>query len=268
MRSKYWSCSKFADWLRGTAKPYALDWHGWDKWRDEARASHPWRYWLAEEFLGKVQDLISWPADKFHSIKYYINNRWVSKTHAMTSNLERGKWHEFETRLLHCMFDELVNFVEIESAWHYTIWNDEARKKYCLPWYAGGIWRCWRTWRCPEAGLASLEWQTKLTLGADYGLSPTDPDYGKPTGQAITAQETLDLYLWWKNIRPARRDPHDVSGWSDICDEDSPFAPGDPTTQEIRNRSLDIVHRFEQQYDREDEQMMIRLIKLRQSLWT
>ena len=269
MRDRYWANSKLANWIRGSTKPRAETWQGWRDWEENAKKSHPIRYWIAEEFLGAVQDFVNWPADKFHKIKYYINNSWVSKTHAMTSNLPRGQWHEFETRLLHCMFDELVNFVEIESAWHHTLWNEEARKQFAAPWYAHGFWRCWRTWRSPEAGIASLEWQVKLVMDSGYGVQPGHPDYGKPTPQAIAAQETLDLYNWWKHERPCRRDVYEASGWSDLTRNTDIFDDHlSQAQQDARTKSMEIMDTLEKRYEREDEEMMIRLIKVRQSLWT
>ena len=36
-RINYWSCSRFADWIRGTNKPFALEWDDWDTWTEEAK---------------------------------------------------------------------------------------------------------------------------------------------------------------------------------------------------------------------------------------
>ena len=36
-RINYWSCSKFADFIRGEKKPYALEWGKWDEWNKEQR---------------------------------------------------------------------------------------------------------------------------------------------------------------------------------------------------------------------------------------
>lgn len=269
MRNSYWANSRLANWIRGSKKPKAETWDGWRDWETEAKQAHPIRYWIAEEALSKLQDFVSWPADRIHKIKYYINNRWVSQTHTMRSNLERGKWHEFETRLLHCMFDSLVDFVEIECAWHHTLWSEEARKKYLPPWYAHGFWRCWRTWRSPEAGLASLGWQTALVMDSGYGVQPGHADYGKPTHQAIAAQETLDLYSWWKYDRPNRRDVYDVSGWSELTRDTDIFdSHVSQAHQEARTKSMEIMDTLEKRYEREDEEMMIRLVKLRGNLWT
>ena len=44
-RSRYWSCTKFADWLRGTKKLYAGTGKEWDEWDKKAKAAHSFRYW-------------------------------------------------------------------------------------------------------------------------------------------------------------------------------------------------------------------------------
>jgi hypothetical protein len=271
-RSNYWSCSKFADWLRGKPKGGAKTSKEWRNWEKEAKASHPIRYWMAEEALDAIQNFIWWPVDQIYSIKYYINNRWVTRTHALTSNLKRGQWHEFNTRLMHCMFDELVNYVEIEEAWCHIVWNDEARKKYKPPFYAWG-WFRWRTWRCPEAGLARLQWAASLT--DEEWLEEDQKHLAQPTHQAKTAQEVTILYDWWKNIRPHRPDPHDASGWTAICDRERKegrdlldFEDRSEEEAQEKRQVLDACHKIEQQYEDEDTEMMIRLIKVRRGMWT
>ena len=77
MRSNYWSCGRFADWLRGTAKPHSETGTGWKAWKNLARVSHPVRYWIAEEGLDKLQDFVYWPVDRLYSVKYYAVKRWI-----------------------------------------------------------------------------------------------------------------------------------------------------------------------------------------------
>jgi len=48
-RSNYWSCSKFADWVRGKPKLSAGTSDQWHEWENEAKRYHPVRYWIAEE---------------------------------------------------------------------------------------------------------------------------------------------------------------------------------------------------------------------------
>ena len=277
MRNHYWTCSRFADWLRGTAKPQAETGGGWARWKREAKARHPFRYWLADDGLDYLQKFFYWPTDKLYAIKYYVNNRWITKTHALTahpSDIARGEWRDVGNRFLPCLFNELRDFVEVELAWWHLAWADkEQRKKYKAPWWRFGWWNI-RVWRCPEAGLDNLAWQMALT-NADW-IEEGHPDYGKPSPQAINAKEIYDLYKWWTEERPQRPDPYEVSGWSAYCEHKREngglfFNEDDdnPNIEKIdTSPMLDKIRELEEQYDSEDEAQMIRLIKIRQSLWT
>ncbi|NBQ65969.1 MAG: hypothetical protein EBT95_10695 [Verrucomicrobia bacterium] len=124
----------------------------------------------------------------------------------------------------------------------------------------------------------NLAWQSSLTAKEDYGLSPGDKGYGEPTHQALGAMEILALYKWWKEVYPNRPDPHDASGWTEYCrlkreehgDEGLSFfkETKNPALRKMGDKALKLSHKIEQQYEREDEQMMIRLIKIRNRLWT
>lgn len=281
-RARYWSCSKFADWLRGTAKPHAESISGWRSWRDASKGARPIRYWLAEEGLDYLQNFVMWPVDKLYDVKYYINNRWVTGTHHLTAHsrdIKPGSWCDVGNRFLPCLFNELVDFVEVEQAWHHVAWDLEARKQFNAPFYATG-WFRWRTWRCKEAGLAYLEWARNLKIDENYCVKPDNKDFGKPTQQAVAAQEILDLYTWWTVARPARPDAYDASGWTEMNerrraargDKDEDIwdileeRPGED--REETRRVLDLVSEIEAKYEQEDENMLIRLIKIRNSLWT
>ncbi len=279
-RSQYWSCTKFADWLRGTNKPSAETSSGWNRWNTEAKTKHPIRYWIVEEGLDKVQDFIWWPVDKLYSVKYYINNRYISRTHSLTAHsrdIKPGQWCDVGNRFLPCLFNELVDFVEVELAWWHLAWEGkEVRKKYNAPWWRFGWWNV-RLWRCPQAGLDNLKWQSEL-VWKEEECEPGSPNIGKPTYQAEKAKEMLELYKWWTEIYPNRPDPHDVSGWSELCSRErkengNAFGILDsenrtPELQAEITKSLDLSYEIEDRYRKEDEEMMIRLIKIRESLWT
>jgi hypothetical protein len=252
--NKYWSNSKFADWLRGTKKPFALGFKAWDEWEATAKKKYPFRFWLAEEGLDHLQRVFTFPDVTYYNIVYYINNRWITKTHALTSNLKKGDYYDLDTRIIESLFDELVNFVEVELAWHHVMWSE----KETAPWWRR-VFR-FRTWRSPSHGIAHLEWESNLKY--DEKWDKDTERYGKPTPQAINAQEKLALYNWWKQ-RPNRPDPSDVSGWSEYCKDKPLFDDG-----ENAQRPLDKLREIEQRYEDEDTEMLIRLIKVRKSLWT
>lgn len=278
MKSRYWSCTKFADWLRGTPKIEAGTGDEWRSWEDHAKTAHPIRWWLAEEGLDKIQNFVYWPITKLYDIKYYINNRWVSKTHALTAHpkdIKRGEWCDLSSRFLPCLFNELVDFVEVELAWWHIAWEGKnERRKYKPPFWATGWWR-WRVWRCPQAGLDNLQWQCNLVWEKEH-LREGSPDVGKPTPQAVTAKEILELYKWWTEVYPNRPDPYDVSGWSQYCklvrEEKGgswlPLESSNPKTKKLGDQAHKKLHKLETQYKKEEEEMMIRLIRIRDHLWT
>jgi hypothetical protein len=239
---------------------------------------HNFRYWLAEEGLDYLQKVVYYVPDTLYSIKYYINNRWVTRTHCLTAHprdIKPGNWHDVGNRFLPCLFNELVDFVEVELAWWHVVWDEEARKEFKSPWYATG-WFRWRTWRSKECGLANLEWQRQLRwkedeVGADH------KELGKLTPQAVKAQEILDLYTWWTVTRPARPDPYEASGWTEYCEKSREANGGKiswgsmdktPELKKMSTKAHKLLHKMEADFEKEDEAMMIRLIKVRHGLWT
>jgi hypothetical protein len=275
--SNYWSCTPFADWIRGTPKGSAKTSEGWDEWRDEAQRYNPVRYWIAEEGLSYLQDFVTYPIRKIYDVKYYINNRYVTRTHALTAHhrdIKPGTWSDVGNRFLPCLFNELVDFVEIEQAWSHIAWgNKEDRAKYDPPFWASGWWR-WRTWRCSQAGLDHLDWA--MTLTDVEWLDEDKKHLAKPTNQALTAKEIKELYTWWTVTYRNRPDPYEASGWSDYCDSlRNKFGDNwigrsskEPSDVVLREKAHELLDEIEKAYEKEDEEMMIRLIKIRDSLWT
>ena len=276
MRSHYWTIGPFADWLRGTPKLKCGTSEEWHDWEVSAKAAHPIRWWIAEEGLDYLQRVVYYIPDKLNDVRYYINNRWVSRSHSLTAHprdIKPGQWQDLGNRFLPCLFNELVDFVEIEQAWHHCIWSDESRTKFDVPWWRKG-WLRWRTWRCPEAGLEYLRWAETLTN--EEFLDEGEKHEAVPTYQAKAAKEIIELYTWWTTTYRNRPDPYEASGWSAYC-EASRLANGgrlsfsgdkNPELKKMSNVAMKKLRKMEADYEKEDEQMMIRLIKIRQSLWT
>lgn len=279
MRSHYWTIGKFADWVRGTPKLNAGTAEEWDEWSRKAQGESKLRYWLAEEGLDYAQKVVFWIPDTLYSIKYYINNRWVTRTHSLTAHsrdIKPGTWSDVGNRFLPCLFNELVDYVEVELAWWHIAWNSDDREKYKVPFWAHG-WFRWRVWRCPQAGLDNLEWQRNLRWQEDE-CEEGSPNVGKLTPQAEKAQEILDLYKWWTETYRNRPDPYEASGWTAAC-EALREANGDgilsmfkkdcdPKLKKASDKAHKLLQKIEADYEKEDEAMMIRLIKVRHGLWT
>jgi hypothetical protein len=230
MRLNDWSVSKFSDKVRGNVKPPSATMEEWDKWEADQKQNNRVRYWLADEGLTKLQDIIYFPYDVCRHIKRYILNRFFDKTHALVASkkhIKRGSWIDLSDRLLYCMFDSLVDFVEIECAYHNLAWMEpEKRKMYKLPF----AYKFFNT-RLPQLGIDYLIWSA--SLGDEYPMCTKQAEYSKTA---------LELYYWWKK-RDARIDPYEI--------------------EDTRN-AFDI----EAEYDNEDDEMLIKLIKIRHHLWT
>ena len=103
MRITYWTCTPFADWLRGTTKLKCGTSEQWQDWETRAKAKYPLRWWLAEEGLDHLQNVVYWIPDRLHSIKYYINNRWITRTNSLTAHprdIKPGQWRDVGNRFL------------------------------------------------------------------------------------------------------------------------------------------------------------------------
>jgi hypothetical protein len=272
----YWSCSKFARWVQvkfaNVNKPHALPLGEWDNWNDKLKSEHPFVFWFTEEFLDDVQGVLVWPSERLNDIRSYVKNRFFDKLHYLPTRLTPGQYYDVDTRLLHGMFETLIDFIEVEKAWMMVVFGtEEDRKKYpglYRPWYLR-----WKGFRCPEAGLDHLKWE--MTLDTEEV-----DEHGTPLGhppQAMKAKEQFELYNWWKK-RLQRPDAYEFAGYNEFNDqmesiygETGIFGRDKTWSTEHQAKMIKIlkdVQKLEEKWAKEDEEMMIRLVKIRQSLWT
>jgi hypothetical protein len=282
MSSHHYSSANPVVWLRKKvfkiSKPMALQWGEWETWDEELKKNRPVAFFLTETLPEWLEWIPEHSVDYVNNVRYWINNYWHG-SHRLNSNLAKGKWHEYEERLLHSMFDSFVDFIEVETASSHIAWSkDEDIKKYNIPWRHRHSWTEWiHQFRCPQAGIDHLRWEMTL----DEPPDPPDPNWMSSDYQAVNAREKMALYTWWKIIRPARGDDWDDSGLRTFWDSmDAKYGDGDwlglgsskakMTAAEQRqyrkfNKAKDDL---EEQRHQEDEDMMIRLIKIRRNLWT
>ena len=275
MRSRSYSETWLFVWLRKSVfkikKPRALAWGGWAKWDDELKARRPVAYFATETLPDWLEKPAQWIVDPVYNVSYYLRNRFVRQIHMVRTDLEKGVWHEYETRILHGMFTELVDFVEVEQAWHTCVWDEKARKKHNMPWWRDNWLVYWREWRCPAAGIDYLKWCMTLD-------DPTLPVQDRNPSQAEHAREVLTLYTWWKDIRATRLDEYTEAGFTEFNDRLAAkygrmdFDPDEkhltPQERKEKRAIYDRVHELEEERHQEDEAMMIRLVKIRRGLWT
>lgn len=262
--------SKLFNWLRKKLKiekPYALPWGGWEIWENEYKRKKPVCHFITETLPDWLEKPAEWFIDPIDNATYYLRNRFVNKTHYLRTGLKKGKWHEFETRLLHGAFTELVDFVEIEKAWMTVVWSDENRNKYKLPWWRKTNWFRWKEWRSAEAGIEHLRWEIELDGGPSENL------------QAASAFETLFLYTWWTEVYLRRGDEWEDTGFREFWNsmetkygddwmgigKKSKMTKAESAEYDRLNKAASAL---EEERHQEDEDMLIRLVKLRRSLWT
>lgn len=196
-RRNYWCDSKLADKLRGTVKPIACTYGGWDEWKAVAQQQHPYRYWFTETVLDRVQDVVMFPIDVYATVKRWYVNKYITKTHSLISTtLKKGEWYDLDTRILCCVFDGLVDFVEVECAWMYTMVEDrynKTNKAKSFAWWRG------EGRRDADAGLKYLE---TMTTETDAAFLPEEEQLlAEPMPYALAAEDAIELYAWWKRYR-------------------------------------------------------------------
>jgi len=239
----------------GVDKPFALEWGEWEKWDARLKKEKPMAFFLTETIPDFIDDVARYIPTPIDDIRYYCRNRFYRKTHVLPTGFKPGEYHDLDERILHGIMNGLVDYVEVELAYK-SRWCKTEESKTAK----------WRNGRCPELGLAHLAWEMTLD---DASLE----EYERSTSQAEAAREVKEIYDWWKFTRPARPDAHDVSGWSALCEEKradggNMFDRGDADYQERSRKSLEIVRKIEKEYEDEDQEMLIRVIKRRRSLWT
>lgn len=238
-RKSYWSLSGIANKILTyynipIMKAATLE--EWDEY-EKTYASHK-AYKFVKGF-NKLQNIIYFPLDVYENIRIYIRNRFITQTHVLKTNLKKGEWHEFDTRLLHGLFNEFIDFIEIEKAsMNWTYKEKLPKKKWYHKWFEN---------RNPEAGIDYLFWEIKEC----------------DEHQSESAKIQLELYNWWKFERPFRPDPYEESGWSEYCKTKESNIPNKKGKE-----FLDKLYQIEKEYEDQDEEMLIKLIKIRKHIWT
>lgn len=236
--------------------PGALDAHGWSLFNTEFKKNAPIRYWLSTVFPNTVLYPIKY---RYNAMVSWISCRTIDRRHVIKTGLSPGYYCK-DTLLLYASFNILVDFVEVELA-RREIWSDTYCKTFAetyIPFYRDLI-----PFRNPELGIQSLEWQATLD---DVNLPPHE----QCVEQAVNAREQLALYRWWKSrenrpklVLPAYSD----QGLGNMACFHPDF---DQSAKDFVEYNLVITARGEQEeaWQEEDTAMLIRLAKIRQSLWS
>ena len=246
----------------GIDKPYALPWGEWSVWKKKIKTEKPFAYFLTETVPNFLDDLVYDVSEIWNRPIRYVRNRYIDRTHIMPTDLKPGEWWDCDSRLVSGMRQLIIDHVEIELAYA----NYSEKKKFK-----------WENGRSIEAGLDYLNWSTGLRYDSSWGVDEDDEKFGELTHQATNASELLEIYNWCKNYNN-RPDLMDVSGWSAYCDtlrdrgvgmfDVRPTAEEAPDLEDMRETSHKKLRELEAQRDEEDTEMLCRIVKIRQSLWT
>ena len=241
--------------------PESATFEGWDEWDAIAKQSKlKWLLadtiptWYSMTFVHPYEQAVS----KF-------KNKYIRKhTQINITSLKKGEWYDSDTRLLHGMFQLLVDFVELEKA-HMQIVLCEKNT----------TWRMRSPkYRSPSMGIKYLDWEISLSK-EEGGLN-----------QAKNAKQIKALYLWWI-ARSSRVEPMDVKGSMGMSTNEFYDSSADEykNTEKVTSMFVQIDRKkdkepelyesvnkacndAEKKYEKEDEQMLIKLVKVRKSLWT
>ena len=213
-------------------------------------------------------------------IKWWILYRTIEKYNVIHIKSLKPGYYDTDTQMLHAVFQLLVDYVEKELAYR-EYWLDE-NKEVVSTW---SKWKRFKVWFIANVPLIRklVDFRFRdLGLNAVKFYQEYEDDQFPETVQSWRdyGNEIHDLYIWWKDKRPNRPCSMDVSGWSELCDKYPLKFEKDPDSDLYRTvRYSDEVeklmsqvaaktHEIDEQYDQEDEDMMIRLIKIRRGLWT
>jgi len=250
---------RFRSWMSYNP-PGALTSKGWRLFDQEFEKLAPIRYWSKNVFRLSVIEPIKW---KYEKISDWIRYRTYDSYHVVDTGLE-PQYYGLDTRILHVNFNMLKDFVEVDQALHTYWWSAEFTEQatWCekhMPFY-----RNFFPFRRPDLGIKHLDWAITLD-------DPTLPLHEQCPSQAESARETKLLYKWWTEDRPARKEidhvPYDDQGLGILSALDEDF-DHDAEDYKQHVESMDARSKQEADWHEEDDQMLIRLIKLRRSLWT
>lgn len=195
--------------------------------------------------------------DIWFDIKNAVKNaeRWIAfrtydKYHVLKTDLKPG-YYDIDTRILHSNFTLLVDFVEIEKAslQYFFASYEEAKNK-------------------SRVSFNKLTKEQKKELGLQYlNWEIENDEEFFPKQQKVSAKEIKNLYLWWTEVRPSRIDPYDK--YEEELDELSGSLNNMPEKNKKKLINLyKKIGKLEDQYEKEDDAMLIRLMNVRRNLWT
>lgn len=242
---------KFNRWRRFNP-PGALTSDAWNSFEREFKIKAPIRYWFDNEF----KRIFIYPVKRaYEEIWWGIRYRTFDRYHIVKTGEPPG-YRDTDHIILYVNFNLLKDFVEISKASR-SYWPDDVPKTWAekhMPFYT-----VFYPFRRPDLGVKHLKWEMTLD-------DPSLPPFEQSVQQAKYARETYALYNWWVEDRPnrveivCRHPPGSI---------DSIFSNKNRNTPEykIYESDLKAASKQEEKWHKEDDKMLIRLMKIRRGLW-
>ena len=195
----------------------------------------------------------------FRDFKYWFKYTYICPVNVLKiKSLPCGHWIDKDEILLHSSFQILVNFVKHE----------------CMP------------GKCYSRDLMLLNIDEHMESYKDWSEEDKKPMRESLEEQNRVTNEILFLYEWWTVQRPIRLKnepimiediPESTKGPSNEDQVITRDEYGDPLTYSmewlndknpIRKAIYERQHKWEELSEKEDEEMLIRLMKIRKCMWT
>jgi len=248
---------KFTKWMNFDP-PSSLDMDGWNEFESKFRKKAPIRYFIKYYIVLKIGDFFTWLLNVAWGVRY----RTVNKYHLVNTKLNPG-YHEIDTRMLHANFELLVDYVEIECAnmahvadRHKLVAERGWKHSYLPPILKS------KEVRSREKGMEHLRWEATLA-SAELGEFERNPS------QAARAIQVIILYTWWKDVHPNREElpsPDKESVGLEFLSQK--WKKKNPEMSARIDQWARDSHKQELDWDNEEEEMLIALMKIRKGLWT
>ena len=260
----------------------------------------PLLYRINHFLFDKYDGVISSPIDDYilrplGRVKWWILYRTTHRYHVVKPDTIEPGYHDGTTLMLPVMMQLVADYVEIELASMEMCWEDKfdnshwdwkKKLQYFIRYKIPVFRRIVGPIRDRVLGLRYNEFYETYedeNLGEEWCKSRQE--------EAKTIRE---IYEWWRDVYPNRPDPMDASGWSEWCDRKRKDGSGDlldrsvpcawneygePTLYEIMKESdpekkaeekriLQKTWEIEEQYAKEEDEMMKKVISIHRRLWT
>lgn len=258
-------------------KPLAATSKEWGEWRREAKKKKL-RYfiandvpsWIRSKIINPIEDAIWW-------VKY----RTTSRYHILKLDTDPGYMDDSE-KILYANFTILKNYVENDCAkrrWFYYVSSpEEDHELLMFDKYTMGIE--YLNWEISLSDPDSEDYDDLLYESEKWKNGEIDP----LDTQSGSAKEVKELYLWWlnypsfiltdddiylKQYKESRRNRGVDEFYFDMFSDSDD--PNDKETQEERElfkKHMDYSFNNEDEKYHKVEEMLLRLIKIRRSLWS